>query len=100
LFGQWLRSSSDNRPFHGFQQWEWLWLRRDSSIAQIEEGLTEAFEHSSNPSHSLVFQVLDAARQRVEAGLPPYGKLWEEASEEERWRCREEFRKRVAYYDD
>jgi len=33
---------------------------------------------------SIVFDVLEAARARVEARLPPYGKLWEEPSEEER----------------
>ena len=43
---------------------------------------------------------LGAARQRVEDGLPPYGKLWEEASEEERRRYKEEARKRVASYND
>ena len=42
----------------------------------------------------------EAARSRVEAGLPPYGKLWEEASEEERRRYMEESRRRVASYKD
>ena len=55
---------ADNRPFDGFLDWDWDcdWLRQALSLAQIEEGLTAAFERSSNPSHSLVFQVLDAAR--------------------------------------
>jgi hypothetical protein len=91
---------ADNLPFECFQQWEWEWLRQDLSVTQIEEGLTEAFEDSSNPSHSLVFQVLDAARQRVENGLPPYGKLWKEAFEEERQRYMEESSRRVASYND
>jgi hypothetical protein len=81
------------QPFEGFEQWEWL--RQDLSIAQIEEGLTQAFEYNANPSHSMVFQVLEAARQRVEHGLPPYGKLWEEPSEEERRKSIEASRKRV-----
>ena len=51
---------ADNRPFDGFLDWDWL--RQALSFAQIEEGLTAAFERSSNPSHSLVFQVLDAVR--------------------------------------
>jgi hypothetical protein len=64
----------NTEPFESFKQWEWEWLRADFSQSQIKEGLTEAFEHSSNPSHSLVFQVF-AARQRVGNKLPPYGKL-------------------------
>ena len=69
---------ADNRPFECFHQWEWEWLRQDLSVSQIEEGLTEAFECNPDPWHSLVFDVLEAARIRVEAGRPPYGKLWEE----------------------
>jgi hypothetical protein len=91
---------ADNRPFDGFSEEEWDWLRADLSVAQIEEGLTEAFEHNSNPSHSCVFQILDVARQRVEDGLPPFGKLWDEPSEEERRRYMEESRKRIASYND
>jgi hypothetical protein len=67
---------ADKRPFDGFEQWEWEWLRQDLTVAQIEEGLTAAFEYGPNPSHSLVFNILEAARSRVEHGLPPYGKLW------------------------
>jgi hypothetical protein len=37
---------------------------------------------------------------RVEDGLPHYGKLWEEPSEEERRRYMEERKKRVASYND
>jgi len=72
---------ANKRPFDGFEQWKWEWLRADLSVAQIEHGLTEAFEYNPNPSHSLVFHVLDAARRRIEHGLPPSGKLWEEPSE-------------------
>ena len=61
---------ADNRPFKCFRQWEWEWLRQDLSVAQIEEGLTAAFEYGPNPSRSLVFDVLEAARARVEARLP------------------------------
>jgi len=64
---------ANKRPFDGFEQWKWEWLRADLSVAQIEHGLTEAFEYNPNPSHSLVFHVLDAARRRIEHGLPPYG---------------------------
>jgi hypothetical protein len=39
-----------------------------------------------------------AARWRT--GLPPYGKLWEEASEEERQRYMEERKKRMASRND
>ena len=53
---------ADNRPFDGFLDWDWDWLRQALSLAQIEEELTAAFERSSNPSHLLVFQVLNAAR--------------------------------------
>jgi hypothetical protein len=91
---------ADNRPFECFQQWEWEWLRQDLSVTQIEEGLTEAFEYNPNPSHSCVFQILEAARSRVEAGLPPYGNLWEEPSEEERRKLIEGSRKRIESYRD
>lgn len=67
----------NREPFESLEQWEWEWLRQDLTVAQIEEGLTAAFEYGPNPSHSLVFNILEAARSRVEHGLPPYGKLWE-----------------------
>ena len=89
---------ADNRPFECFQQWEWEWLRQDLSVAQIEEGLTEAFECSPDPSHSLVFDVLEAARSRVEQGYPPYGKLWEMPSEEENQKSIEALNERVKGY--
>ena len=89
---------ADNRPFECFQQWEWEWLRQDLSVTQIEEGLTEAFECNPDPSHSLVFDVLEAARSRVEAGLPPYGKLWEMPSEEENQKSIEALNERVKGY--
>ena len=48
-------------------QWFGQWL----SKSQIEEGI------KSHPgaSHSVIFNVLQSARSRVEAGLPPYGSL-------------------------
>ena len=89
---------ADNRPFECFQQWEWEYLRQDLSVTQIEEGLTEAFECNPDPSHSLVFDVLEAARSRVEAGLPPYGKLWEMPSDEENRKSIEASNERVKGY--
>ena len=86
---------ADNRPFECFRQWEWEWLRQDLSVAQIEEGLTAAFEYGPNPSRSLVFDVLEAARSRVEQGYPPYGNLWEMPSEEERQKSIEALNERV-----
>ena len=91
---------ADNRPFECFQQWEWEWLRQNLSVAQIEEGLTAAFEYGPNPSRSLVFGVLEAARSRVEQGYPPYGNLWEMPSEEENQKYIEASRKRVESYRD
>ena len=66
---------ADNRPFEGFLEWEWL--RADVSVAQMEEGLTMAFAHNPTPSHTSGFDILEAARSRVEDGLPPYGDLWD-----------------------
>ena len=57
-----------------------------------------AFEYNLNPSHSCVFQILDVARQRVEDGLPAYGKLREEASRVEIRRAIEERKKRMEGY--
>jgi hypothetical protein len=56
-------------------QWFGQWL----SKSQMQEGI------KSHPgaSHSVIFNVLEAARSRVEDGLPPYGDLWENPSEEE-----------------
>ena len=38
----------NRKPFESLEQWEWEWLRQDLSVAQIEEGLTEAFEWSES----------------------------------------------------
>ena len=46
-------------------------------------------------SRSLIFDVLEAARSRVEGALPAYGKLWEEPSEEESRSYIEASKKRV-----
>ena len=89
---------ADNRPFECFQQWEWEWLRQDLSVAQIEEGLTAAFEYGPNPSRSLVFDILEAARSRVEQGYPPYGNLWEMPSEEENQKYIAASKERVKSY--
>jgi hypothetical protein len=70
------------------------WFARWLSQKQIMEGLSSL----KDPSHSLIFGVLEAARSRVEAGLPPYGNLWEEPSMEERAKLIEASRKRVESY--
>ena len=69
-------------------------------MAQIEEGLTAAFEYGPNPSRSLVFDVLEAARSRVEQGYHPYGKLWEMPSEAENQKSIEALNERVKSYRD
>ena len=56
------------------------WFGRWLSEKQMLEGLSSLKE----PSHDLAFDRLEAARARVEAGHPPYGKLWEMPSAEER----------------
>jgi hypothetical protein len=72
IFRQWWPSLLISGPLMDLSNGS-EWLRADLSVAQIEHGLTEAFEYNPNPSHSLVFHVLDAARRRIEHGLPPYG---------------------------
>jgi hypothetical protein len=62
------------------------------------EGLTQAFECGPNPSHSLVFNILEAARSRVEDCLPAYGDLWERPSLEETEKAIEERGKRMERY--
>jgi hypothetical protein len=91
---------TNSRPFVSFEQWEWDWLRADLSIDQIAEGFTMVFEYGRAPSHGLLWNVLEAARSRVEDGLPPYGNLWEEASEEERRLYMEESKKRLERYGE
>jgi hypothetical protein len=82
---------------------ELLWLREWLSEKQMLEGINSWIsEGGSLPteaqlgaSRSVIFDVLEAARSRVEAGLPPYGNLWEEPSEEERRKSIEASKKRV-----
>jgi hypothetical protein len=85
----------NRESFESLKQWEWAWLRQDLTVAQIEEALTAAFEYGPNPSHSLVFNILEAARSRVEHGLPPYGKLWEGPSGTDKQRYIEALKQRL-----
>jgi hypothetical protein len=62
--------------------------------------ISGATHHYNPPSHAMVFQFLEAARARVEPGLPPYRDLWQEPFEEEKQRFMEEAKKRVASYND
>ena len=87
---------ADKRPFDGFEQWGWEWLRQDLTVAQIEEGLTAAFEYGPNPSHSLVFNILKAARSRVEHGLLRMENSGEEPSATDNRRYIEALRQGVA----
>ena len=89
---------------------EILWLRVWLSEKQILEGINSwtseggSLPTEARPAHmrsrSLIFDILEAARSRVEAGLPPYGKLWEEPSEEERQANIEALNERVKGYRD
>ena len=88
------------QPFESFSEWEWKWFREWLSKSQIEEGLTQAFEYGPNPSHSLVFNILEAARSRVEDGLPPYGDLLARPTPEETLRAIEEVKKRPTSCND
>jgi hypothetical protein len=88
------------QPFESFSEWEWKWFREWLSKSQIEEGLTQAFEYGPNPSHSLVFKILEAARSRVEDGLPPYGDLSARPTPEETLRAIEEVKKRPTSCND
>jgi hypothetical protein len=75
---------------------ELQWLGQWLSKSQIEEGI------KSHPgaSHLVIFNVLEAARSRVEDGLPPYGDLWENPSAEETRKSIEGLKERLASYDD
>ena len=87
---------------------ELLWLRVWLSEKQILEGINSwTSEGGSLPtetqlgaSRSVIFDVLEAARSRVEQGYPPYGNLWEMPSEEENQKYIEASRKRVESYRD
>jgi hypothetical protein len=70
------------------------WFGRWLSRKQMLEGIASL----KDPSRNLAFDTLEAARSRVEAGLPPYGNLWEEPSMEERRKLIEASRKRVESY--
>ncbi len=86
--------------YFGFAEW--------LSEKQILEGINSwTSEGGSLPtkaqlgtSRSVIFDLLEAARSRVEAGLPPYGNLWEEPSEEERRKAIEALEERVKGYRD
>ena len=73
-------------------QWFGQWL----SKSQMREGI----KSHSGASHSVIFNVLEAARSRVEDGLPPYGDLWENPSAEETRNSIEGLNRRLASYDD
>ena len=75
LFAQWLRSLLIVRHLRASRNGSGNGCEQILSQSQIEAGLTEAFECSPAPSHDLVFSILEAARSRVEDGLPPYGDL-------------------------
>jgi hypothetical protein len=87
---------------------EILWFREWLSEKQVLEGFNSwTSEGGSLPteaqpgrtrSRSLIFDELEAASSRVEAGLPPYGNLWKEASMEERAKLIEASRKRTESY--
>ena len=89
---------------------ELLWFREWLSEKQILEGINSwtseggSLPTEAQPAHmrsrSVIFDILEAARSRVEAGLPPYGKLWEEPSEEERRKAIEALEERVKGYRD
>ena len=51
-------------------------------------------------SHSVILNVLEAARSRAEYGLPPYGDLWENPSAEETRNSIEGLNQRLASYND
>jgi hypothetical protein len=75
---------------------ELQWFGQSLSKSQMREGI------KSHPgaSHSVIFNVLEAARSRVEEGLPPYGDLWQNPSEEETRQSIEGLKERLASYDD
>ena len=73
-------------------QWFGQWL----SKSQIEKGIKSHL----GASHSVIFNVLEAARSRAEDGLPPYGDLWENPSAEETRNSIEGLNQRLASYDD
>ena len=72
-----------------------LWFGRWLSEKQMLEGLASL----KDPSHTLAFDTLEAARSRVEAGDPPYGKLWEEPSAEEQQKYIKASNERVKRYN-
>jgi hypothetical protein len=73
-------------------QWFGQWL----SKSQMKEGI----KFHPGASHSVIFNVLEAARSRVEHELPPYGDLWENPSAEETRNSIEGLNRRLASYDD
>jgi hypothetical protein len=73
-------------------QWFGKWL----SKSQMEKGI----KSHSGASHSVIFNVLEAARSRVEQELPPYGDLWANPSAEETRNSIERLNRRLVSYDD
>ena len=88
------------QPFESISEWEWKLFSEWLSKSQGEEGLTPAFEYGTNPSQFLVFNILEAARSRVENGLPPNGELWARPTPEETLRATEEVKKRLTSCND
>ena len=87
---------------------ELLWLRVWLSEKQILEGINSwTSEGGSLPTEAqlgtscpVIFNVLEAARSRVEQGYPPYGNLWEMPSEEETQKAIAALKERLKGYRD
>jgi hypothetical protein len=77
-------------------QWFGQWL----SGPLIAEAIQHELRQNSHCPHSQIFNVLEAMRARVENGLPPTGKLWQEPSAEETRKSISKLQQRLESYND
>lgn len=71
------------------------WFREWLSKQQITQAIHLELHRDPHCQNSVIFNVLEAMRSRVENGLAPTGKLWEEPSEEKTQKSISELQQRA-----
>ena len=93
-------AETNNDPLSILPQEELQWFGEWLSEQQITEAIQREFLENPGCPHSVIFNVLEAMRSRVEDGLPPVGNLWENPSEEETRKSIEALNRRLTSYND
>ena len=71
---------TSNNPLEILTEGEAHWFGQWLTPSQVLQGIREASKFHNPNKKFVVLQILEAARQRAEKGLPPYGDLLEKRS--------------------